>query len=534
MANKLRQLCYNSLGETYLALNPGWEYVDFQQETIIPALEALEAGELERLALFLPAGHSKSEIATKTFIPWYLGRNPQKNVILITHTDTLAKDYGSHVRDTVAQNPTYQKIFPDLKINSSNRASNFFRTSQGNSFYAFGMDGGVNGRRGDLLVIDDPVRSMSDALSDTVQTALYQTYSAVLKDRMRPGFKMVLVMTRWAMRDFAGRVLEAEGKRWHVLAIPAQPANPLKCEGCAAEAENHDCQAPFLWESFYPRERYLEAREDVFVWNAKWQQSPKPALEQGFEENWLRFYVPKYDSQGRERKIEYREDGSILSQPVESFARMNTYMFVDPAMGKSAAHDRTCVLIFGAGPERRMFLLDGILDRLDPGERIAKIIQLIRDWRVSQVLYEEYALVADTYFLRQRLEEEGLENTVIISVGRKTARGIDGQAVRGGRLSKHDRIMQLVPDFKGGRIYLPKTMVRTQADGTKFDIINYFITREYLPYAGEGSIEHDDMLDCMSRLRDPDFTPEFVERQSDDDDDFDHYEGGGTSWESRY
>ena len=77
-------------------------------------------------------------------------------------------------------------------------------------------------------------------------------------------------------------------------------------------------------------------------------------------------------------------------------------------------------------------------------------------------------------------------------------------------------------------------MLTSLAGGSDFDIISYFINREYLPYAGEGSTQHDDMLDCMSRIREPDVTFDHMERQDDDDE----YEGSsdlrGGSWESRF
>jgi hypothetical protein len=145
------------------------------------------------------------------------------------------------------------------------------------------------------------------------------------------------------------------------------------------------------------------------------------------------------------------------------------------------------------------------------------------------VVYEEYALAADSYFLKLKAEAEGLTQLLVTSVGRKAIKGMSG-----GRLKKHDRIMQLVPDFRDARIWLPKRMIRDLQDGSQFDIINYFISREYLPYAGEGSVAHEDMLDCLSRIRDPEFYPEFVNRDDDNEEIYDNYADAGGSWESRF
>ncbi len=504
----LRELCRNSLGEIFLALHPAYGYVPFQQERIVPALEAVDASVLDRLMIFIPAGHAKTDLATKTFIPWYLARHPGENVILLCHTDSLAKDFGSAVRDTMTSSDVFRAVFPEVRVLNTNLASNFFKMSTGAAFYAFGMDGAITGRRADLIVIDDPVRSMMDALSDTVQHSLYETYKAVIKDRLRPGGKIVIPMTRWATRDVAARILADEGSRWKVLVLKAQ--------------EQPD--GPYLWEEFYGRQHYEDAKMDPFIWAAKWQQDPNPQMAMPFQQRWLRFYVPNGS------RAEYDADGNIVSLPVDidKLFRLNTYILVDPALGKGKRNDPTCILVLAAGPERRLFLVDAVLDRLDPGERISQLVRLVRLWAPRQLVYEEYGLTADSYFIEERFKSEGID-LPITSVGRKGIRGVNG-----GRLTKHDRIMQLQADFREARIWLPKRMERDCLDGSRIDIVKYAIEREILPYAGDGSVEHDEFLDTLSRIHDPEV---FIEHAGPRDDEegmyYDHAAPQG-SWESRY
>ena len=148
----LRDRCKDSLGDYYLALNPSYDYVPFQQERIVPVLEGVECGDIDRLMIFMPAGHAKTQMATKAFIPWYLGRNPKENVILLCHTQPLAKDFGSDIRNTMTKNEAHRQVFPDIRVDSSNHASDFFKLNKGGAFYAFGMDGGMTGRRADLIM----------------------------------------------------------------------------------------------------------------------------------------------------------------------------------------------------------------------------------------------------------------------------------------------------------------------------------------------------------------------------------------------
>ncbi len=507
---------HDSLGDFYLAQFPTYRYVPFQQEKLIPALELVNQGRISRLAIFIPSGHAKTDIVTKTFIPWYLGRNPGKNAILMAHTDPLAREFGDYVRDAVSNSRAFRLAFPHVRLAGSNRAKGYFRTNQGNAFYAFGMTGAVTGRRGDLLVIDDPVRNLEDAESDAVQTNLYNVYRAVLKDRMRPGSAIVLAMTRWAVRDFAARVLEEEGARWQVLALRAQ--------------ETPD--GPYLWEDFYGRGRYEEAKEDSYIWEAKWQQMPRPRAIQGFQREWLRFYL----SEHAEPEYAQAPDGTpvLVGSPISPGRLFSfpAYIFCDPALGKGRTHDRTCIWVLAAGPGRRLFWVDGVLDRLDPGERIAHLCRLTALWHPRLVVYEEYGYHSDSYFLNLRLKDEGLQDVPVLAVGRKAIKGLVG-----GRLRKEERIIQLVSDFRDGRIWIPKRMMRTLIDGSRLDLVEHFITREYLPWAGENSVPHDDMLDSLARIHDPEVVIEhYAEAIVPQSEDFVESEPsfGGGSWESRF
>jgi hypothetical protein len=508
----LRDHCYNDLGNYFLALNPSYDYVSFQQKRIVPVLEGVECGDLERLMIFIHAGSAKTDLCTKAFGPWFLGRNPSKNLILFTHTQPLAKDYGSNIRNTMAKNEIHRQVFPDVKVNSTNHASDFFTLNKGGAFYAFGMDGGATGRRADLILMDDPIKSLEDALSETVQSVLYSTYKATIKDRLRPGGRIVMVITRWAPRDLPARILADEGDDWKVLVLMAQAPDPTKCEGCLANVktkknEGHDCTAPYLWEERFGKKPYEDAKRDPYIWNAKWQQVPEPRLAMGFQQEWLRFYEPK---------------------DREKIDRYNAYIFVDPAMGKSAAHDRSAILVLIAGPEKKIFWVDGVLDRLDPSERIEHLVRLTRIWRPKIIGYEEYSLTVDTHFLRRRFDEEGLTDVVITSIGRAGIKGMDG-----GRMKKEDRIMQLQPDFRDGLLWFPKRMIRRLEDGTDFDLVEYAINREILPFAGDGSLEHDDFLDCLSRVHSPEVIMEFAESGKDRAENYDTGNSSG-SWESNY
>ena len=45
-------------------------------------LEAVEREDILRLAALMPPRHGKTKLISETFPPWYLGRNPDKNIIV--------------------------------------------------------------------------------------------------------------------------------------------------------------------------------------------------------------------------------------------------------------------------------------------------------------------------------------------------------------------------------------------------------------------------------------------------------------------
>ena len=146
-------------------------------------------GEIDRLAIFMPPGSAKSTYTSALFPPWYLAQNPDKSVIAASHTAELAERWGRRVRNLVAEHG------PRLgfAIAADNQAAGRWGTDRGGEYYAAGVGGSITGRRADLAVIDDPVRSREDAESETVREKVWDWYRADLITRLKPGAAVVLV-----------------------------------------------------------------------------------------------------------------------------------------------------------------------------------------------------------------------------------------------------------------------------------------------------------------------------------------------------
>ncbi|MGA1554327.1 MAG: hypothetical protein ACO35I_09960, partial [Burkholderiaceae bacterium] len=98
----------------------------------------------------------------------------------------------------------------------------------------------------------------------------------------------------------------------------------------------------------------------------------------------------------------------------------------------------------------------------------------------------------------------------------------------GGRVPKNDRIKQLQPVFEAHRFYLPQTLYKTDYQGRTQDLVDVFLNEEYDAFPVP---VHDDMLDCMARIVDPELGAIFPDLvMGSDYDDDDSYRG--SAWAS--
>lgn len=479
-------------GSYYLAVNPGYQYVGYQQERIVPALEAVERGETKRLMIWQHPGSAKSDLATRAYIPWYLGRHPKNNAMVVSYNANLATDdFGAKIKARM-QSDLHFKIFPDSKVTQDSRSKTHLTTIKGGNFYSVGFGGSATGKRLDLLVFDDLIKSYAEADSEAIQDALFNEYKGTYKDRMKPNGAMIYCAHRWRERDIAGRMLELDGRveeggEWTVLQL---------------RAEDPPDSGNYLWAEHYGKKYYEEFKKDEEVWWGKFQQEPGASKNIWFKEEWLQYYD--------------------IPIPRDKY---NTYMLIDPAGAKGKKSDWTSIQVWAAGQDKKLFLADWIHDRLDAGERVTTELRLTRHWKQQQTIYEEYGLLSDSYYLTEKMREAEFDVRMYpIPVGRTGPRH---------NLSKSERIKSIIPFFREGHIYLPRTCKRKIYDGTTVDLTHRFVEEEYKRYKGEGSTAHEDDLDCMSRLLEPELVISYFEPKEERDVPYSS-RPAGSSWESVY
>jgi len=222
---------------------------------IINALEKVADGDTERLILLLPPGSAKSTYASRLFPAWWMVRNPASAVIAASHTARLAHDFGRGVRGLVETNSCRLGV----RVRADARAAGRFITHHGGEYFAIGVHGAVTGRRADLALVDDPIRSFADAESFSSREHLWEWFRTELVTRLKPKGRVVVIMTRWHCDDLAGRLIEQGG--WEVLRLPAlaEEGDPLQREVGEALWPEWEDEAALLAKRGLLGERHFSA-----------------------------------------------------------------------------------------------------------------------------------------------------------------------------------------------------------------------------------------------------------------------------------
>lgn len=268
-------------------------------ELICDIADKIVKGTCKRAMFLMPPGSAKSTYATVRFPSFYLGRLKKKGVICASYNDTLATQFGRKTRNLIKQSET-QTLFPGLALKADSQSKGEWETSDGGFYFSVGIGGGVTGRRGDLGIIDDPIRGAKDADSQLIRDNCWNWYISDFRTRLKPGASIVIIQTRWHEDDLAGRILpegwngesgtitSRDGEDWEVVCLPAQ-------------AKDNDIlgrkPGEWLWEEyfekdFWPQTKKVVTRDGKYMrdWNALYMQIPSDEEGSFFKREWFNRY----------------------------------------------------------------------------------------------------------------------------------------------------------------------------------------------------------------------------------------------------
>ena len=368
----------------------------------------LASGKINRLIVNMPPRHTKSEFASYLLPAWMVGKNPKLKIIQATHTGELAVRFGRKAKNLI-DSEEYRKIFKTT-LQEDSKAAGRWETEQGGEYFAAGVGGAITGRGADLLIIDDP-HSEQDALSATAMESAYEWYTSGPRQRLQPGAKIVLVMTRWSKKDLTGILInnqkEIKGDQWDLVEFPA-----IMDQGTKKEP---------VWPQFWKMEELekVKATLPVGKWNAQWMQNPTSEegaiLKREWWQTWDKDWLPDC------HYVIMSMDTAFLKKETADYSAITTWGVFYPNEDSKA----------------NLILLDSLKDRYEFPELRRVALDQYKYWNPDLVIVEQKASGTPlTHELRQ------MDIPVMTFT---PSRGND----------KHVRVNSCAPLFEAGQIWAP-------------------------------------------------------------------------------
>ena len=187
-----------------------------------------------------PPRHGKSRTAS-LFVEWVLGKNQQEKIMTGSYNETLSTTFSKNVRNSIMEvkadkyKPVFTDVFPNVKIKHGDGAMNLWSLENGyNNYLATSPTGTATGFGASLLIIDDLIKNAEEAYNETVKSKHWEWFTNTMLSRLEEGGKIIIIMTRWASDDLAGRALEHYQELGvnvrHICMKALQDDNTMLCE----------------------------------------------------------------------------------------------------------------------------------------------------------------------------------------------------------------------------------------------------------------------------------------------------------------
>ena len=411
------------------------------------------------LIIECPPQHGKSMTVSESLPSWYLGRHPDRNIILASYDSDFAERFCRKNKEKVKS--CGRNLF-NIEIGAIDRAGEFELANGKGRMISRGIMSGITGNPANLIIIDDPVKNQQEADSPAYRNRVWSEWQASLKSRLAAKGKVVVIMTPWTDDDLAARIVKSE-KNVQLLRLPieAEENDPLGRK--AGEALCPELGKDDQWLNDFKASYISDPQGGQRAWTALYQCSPRTEEGNLVLRNWWRYYAPRgqgtgYSGQGTERSLV-----DCVEEP-ETYA--TELISVDASFKGDDNSDYVSIQVWGKkGQDYYLrYCLNKRLNFPDTVEAIKTIYRLFP--RARTVLIEE---AANGSAIIQTLQRE----MFIIPV-----------TPLGGKIS---RVNAVSPAIESGHVFLP--------DPAKAPWVEDYINQ----WTAFPNSKHDDMVDATSQ-----------------------------------
>lgn len=365
---------------TYPEYKMGWFNEQICNE-LDQFLEDVRAKKSPRLMLFAPARSGKTEMVSRRFPAFALGKYPDIQMIATSYASDLAMRINRDVQ-RIIDDPSYVRIFPDSRLSGKNirataqgtflrNADIFEIVDHKGAYRSAGVGGGITGMGGDILLVDDPIKDAEQSESVVYRQKVWDWFTSTLYTRASSGGGILIIMTRWHQDDLAGRLIEAqekgEGDQWKILSFPA----------VAEIDEDNRKEGEALQPERYSLDQLKQIKQAVGsrVWLSLYQQRPSAVAGSVFKrEHWQTYQPPTSDPQ----------------QLKEALGITRTVQAWDTAFKTGTQSDYSVGVTIGLA-KNRYYVLDVSRTKVEFPELKVLVNAQYSKWKPHQVLIEDLA-----------------------------------------------------------------------------------------------------------------------------------------------
>lgn len=234
-------------------------------KVLCDTLQKFPESDKKVLLVDMPPRHGKSR-TLQLYVEWALGHNHNLKIMTGSYNETLSTVFAKNVRNSIQEihvdddRPVYIDVFPNTRIKQGDGAMNIWSLEDGyNNYLATSPGGSATGFGANFIIIDDLVKNAYEAHNETILQNHWDWFTNTMLSRLEEGGRIIVVMTRWATADFAGRILEHYGdKVEHINMKAIQDDGTMLCDEILSR------------ESCEEKKRVM----GVDIFNANYQQEP--------------------------------------------------------------------------------------------------------------------------------------------------------------------------------------------------------------------------------------------------------------------
>jgi predicted phage terminase large subunit-like protein len=187
------------------------------------------------LVINLPPRHGKS-YTIKNTVEWLFGTNPTLKVMTGSYNETLSGTFAKQVRDTIQEikvddNLVYNNIFPNTKVKYGEASASMWALngSQEKNYLATSPTGTATGFGANILIVDDLIKNAEEAYNENTLDKQWEWFTNTMLSRTEGNWKVIIIMTRWAENDLAGRILN-NYDNVRLITFPVYNGSKMLCE----------------------------------------------------------------------------------------------------------------------------------------------------------------------------------------------------------------------------------------------------------------------------------------------------------------